>query len=121
MRAFRWIRTLLLLALIAFLALLLWGHARSHAEDMPWTKLDLTQPIGLFTGRKLAALNGQGAGCRALLRHAGIRFTPLPARTAGGSCGYDDAVRLRSGGAATIAWRPANLGTSCPVAAGLAL
>ena len=121
MRALRWIRTLLLLALIAFLALLLWGHARSHPEDMPWTKLDLTRPVGLFTGRKLAALNGEGASCRALLRNAGIRFTALPARTAGGQCGYDDAVRFRPGGAATIAWRPAGLGTSCPVAAGLAL
>ncbi len=121
MRALRWIRTLLVLALIAFLALLLWGHARSHPEDMPWTKLDLTRPIGLFTGRKLAALNGQGRECRALLGRAGIRFTALPARNGGDQCGYDDAIRFRPGGAATIAWRPADLGTSCPVAAGLAL
>jgi hypothetical protein len=121
MRALRWIRRLLLLALAAFLALLLWGHARRHPEDMPWTKLDLTQPVGAFTGRKLAALNGEGAQCRALLARAGIRFTALPARSAGQDCGYDDAIRFRPGGALTIAWRPADLGTSCPVAAALAL
>lgn len=121
MRALRWIRTLLVLAIIAFLALLLWGHARRHPEDMPWTKLDLSRPVGVFTGRKLAALNGRGAECRALLRNAGIRFTALPARSSGGQCGYDDAVRFRSGGAVAIGWRPAGHGTSCPVAAGLAL
>ena len=120
MRALRWIRTLLLLALIAFLALLLWAHERSHPEDMPWTKLDLTRPIRIFTGRKLAALNGHGNECRSLLRSAGIRFTALPARD-NGQCGYDDAVRFRGGGATTIAWRPADLGTSCPMAAALAL
>src|SRR3546814_2613059 len=35
-------------------------------------------------------------------------------------CGYDDAVRL-TGGAVEIAYRPAGLGTSCPVAAALVL
>ncbi|MGZ8997873.1 MAG: extensin-like domain-containing protein [Allosphingosinicella sp.] len=106
---------------MALIALLLWGHARRHPEDVPWTRLDLSRPVGMFTGRKLAALNGQGAECRSLLRNAGIRFTALPARGDVGQCGYDDSVRFRSGGAVTIDWRPADLGTSCPVAAGLAL
>ena len=87
---------------------------------MPWTKLDLAQPVGLFTGRKLAALGGDGETCRALLRRAGIRFVALPRRN-GRQCGYDDAVRFSPGGALALAWRPADLGTSCPVAAGLAL
>jgi hypothetical protein len=121
MRALRWIRTLLVVAVIAFLAMLLWGHARRHPEDLPWTKLDLSQPVGMFTGRKLAALNGEGGECRALLRNAGIRFTALPARGDTNQCGYDDAVRFRQGGSVAIGWRPADLGTSCPVAAGLAL
>jgi hypothetical protein len=111
---------LLALALLAFAAFLAWGYARNHPENVPWTKLDLAQPIGAFTGRKLAALGGEGEQCRALLRRAGIRFTALPPRRAA-QCGYDDAVRFTGGGALDIAFRPADLGTSCPVAAALAL
>jgi hypothetical protein len=115
------LKIFLFLALLAFGSFLLWGYARNHPEDMPWTELDLAQPVGAFTGRKLAALGGEGAKCRALLSRAGIAFTPLPARDAGESCGYHDAVRFARGGAVTLAWRPADLGTSCPVAAALAL
>jgi hypothetical protein len=116
----RWLKRLLLLALLGFGALLLWGYARSHPEDLPWTELGLGQPVGTFTGRKLTALAGEGAKCRALLKQAGVRFTALPARRQG-QCGYEDAVRFGSGGALEIGWRPADLGTSCPVAAALAL
>ena len=118
LRAFR---ILLFLAVLGFGGLLLYGHARRHPEDVPWTKLDLGRPVGLFTGRKLAALDGEPAFCRARLGQAGIRFTALPARNAGPQCGYDEAIRFRSGGSLAIGWRPADLGTSCPVAAGLAL
>ena len=117
----RRVKILLALALLAFAAFLGWGYARNHPEDVPWTKLDLAQPVGLFTGRKLAALAGEGETCRALLRRAGISFTALPVRDPPGQCGYEDAVRFARGGALSAAYRPADLGTSCPVAAGLAL
>ena len=117
----RRVKIFLVLALLAFAAFLAWGYARNHPEDVPWTRLDLAQPVGAFTGRKLAALHGDGEGCRTLLRRAGIRFVALPPRDAPGRCGYDDAVRFGRGGALAAAWRPADLGTSCPVAAGLAL
>ena len=117
----RWVKLLLFLALLGLGGLLLYGHARRHPEDVPWTKLDLGRPVGLFTGRKLAALDGEPAFCRALLTKAGIRFIALPARNAGPQCGYDEAIRFRGGGALTIGWRPADLGTSCPVAAALAM
>jgi hypothetical protein len=116
----RRVKILLALALVAFAAFLAWGYARNHPEDVPWTRLDLAQPVGAFTGRKLAALGGEGRQCRALLRRAGIHFVALPPRR-GRQCGYDDAVRLSRGGALELAYRPADLGTSCPVAAALAL
>ena len=120
-RPLRWLKAVLFLSLLAFLGLLGWGYSRNHPEDVPWTELDLARPPGMFTGRKLAALRDDGPKCRALLGRAGVRFAALPPRNAGEHCGYDDAVRFRSGGAVTIGWRPADLGTACPVAAGLAL
>jgi hypothetical protein len=115
----RWIRRLVLLVLLGFAGLLLWGYGRRHPQDMPWTPLDLTQPVGAFTGRKLASVHGPH--CRALLARAGISFTALPPVREDAECGYDDAVRLAPGGAAGIALRPAGLGISCPVAAALSL
>jgi hypothetical protein len=120
MRYARGVKIFLVLAMLAFLAFLAWGYARNHPEDVPWTELDLAQPVGAFTGRKLAALGGEGEKCRNLLRRAGIRFVALPPRR-GGQCGYDDSVRFSRGGALTLSYRPAELGTSCPVAAALAL
>lgn len=120
-RVRRLVTAALILLPIALAALLLYGHARRHPEDMPWTTLDLGLPIGAFTGRKLADLADEGERCAALLDRAGIRHTRLPARTGGPRCGYRDAVRFTPGGARSIAYRPADLGTNCAVAAGLAL
>jgi len=111
--------TILLIAFAGIGALLLYGHARRHPEDMPWTALDLGRPIGTFTGRKLAGI--EGGQCMVLLTRAGVRYTALPARDAGAQCGYDRAVRFAPGGSLAISYRPADLGTSCPVAAALAL
>lgn len=120
-RTLRLLKALLLIGLVAFAGLLFWGYARRHPQDMPWTKLDLTQPVGAFTGRKLAGLAGNGNQCRSLLTRAGIRFAALPPRGASEQCGYDDAVRFAPGGAVEIDYRPGGLGTSCAVAAALAL
>lgn len=119
MRWLRWLRRLLLLAFAAFLALLAWGYARNHPEEMPWTPLDLSQPVGAFTRVKLAA--SRGPECRALLRRAGIGFEAVPARRDEAECGWSDAVRLKPGGATTLDWRPADLATSCSLAAARAL
>ena len=120
MRLVSLLKTALVFAVLIFAGLLLYGYARNHPEDMPWTPLDLTQPVGAFTGRKLTALVGDGDTCGALMADAGIDFTPLPARSDGAQCGYDDGVRL-TGGAQRISYAPAGLGTSCAVAASLAL
>lgn len=106
---------------MAMLALLLWGWARRHPQDVPWMPLDLGQPVGMFTGRKLTALTQDRTQCLGLLDRAGIRYTALPARSDGAQCGYDDAVRFTAAGARAIGYRPATLGVSCPVAASLAL
>lgn len=111
----------LVLGAVAIGALLLYGHARRHPEDVPWTALDLGRPIGMFTGRKLADLTDEGARCTALLDRAGISYTSLPARSGGPQCGYAHAVRFRPGGALAIRYSPADLGTNCAVAAALAL
>ena len=39
-------------------SLLAWVALRDRPQDLPWTRLDLDQPIGIFTGRKLAGLIG---------------------------------------------------------------
>jgi hypothetical protein len=121
MRAARLIRAALLLVLFAAAGLALLSWARRHPEDLPWTRLDLTRPVGAFTGRKLARLADDPALCRALLGQAGIRFTALPPLRSSPQCSYDDAVRFGRGGALRIEYRPGDLGTSCPVAAALAL
>lgn len=108
------------LAIAATLALMLWSMARGRPQDLPWTPLDLGQPIGLFTGRKLTALTEDFPQCRALLDRAGVRYTVLPPRTGEGQCGYSDGVRL-TGGARKIGFVPAGLGIACPVAAALSM
>ena len=119
MRLLRLFKILLWVGLLGFAGMLLYGYSRSHPEDMPWTELDLAQPVGAFTGRKLAGLSGES--CKGLLERAGVRFNALPPRAAGEQCGYEDAVRFTAGGARGIDYRPADLGTSCRVAAALAL
>ena len=120
-RPLRIVKAVLLLGLLGFGAMLLYGYARAHPEDMPWTPLDLAQPVGLFTGRKLAALGDAPGQCRALLDRAGVSYTALPPRRDGPRCGYADAVRLGTAGALDIAYAPADLGTRCAVGAALAL
>jgi len=116
----RTIGWLVALVVTATLALMLWAALRGRPQDVPWAPLDLGQPIGLFTGRKLTALTEDFPQCRALLDRAGVRYTVLPPRKGDGQCGYADGVRL-TGGARKIAFAPAGLGVACPVAAALAM
>ena len=120
MRMLRLLKLLLLLAVTAFAGMLLYGYARNHPQDLPWTELDLTQPVGAMTGRKLTALRGDTEQCRSLLAGAGIGFQALPARGSG-QCAYSDAVRFAPGGSLNSAFRPSDLAASCPVSAALAL
>jgi hypothetical protein len=118
-RVHHFVRTIVTLCIVA--ALLLGGYAllRQRPQDLPWTDLDLSQPVGLFTGRKLAALTGDAAQCRALLDRAGIAYAAMEPGGAG-QCAYADAVRLKDGKRA-IALAPTSVAPSCPVAAALRL
>jgi hypothetical protein len=111
---------LVALAVIAVISLFLWNIARGRPQDLPWTPLDLSEPIGMFTGRRLAALGEDFATCRSLMDKAGIEYTVLPTVT-DGQCGYSDGVRFAIGGARQIDFVPQRLGIACPVAAALAL
>lgn len=103
------------------LCLILLGYAvvRQRPQDLPWTDIDLDQPIGLFTGRKLAALTGDRAQCLALLERAGVAHSAMQAGGSG-QCVYDDAVRLM-GERGAVALSPAAVAPSCPVVAALKL
>lgn len=117
----RGIAAAFVLVAVAVAALLVLATLRARPQDLPWTPLDLGEPVGLFTGRKLAALSGDFPACRTLLTRAGVRYTALPPRREGARCGYDDAVRFTAGGARRIAFSPAGPGLACPVAAALAV
>ncbi len=109
-------------ALLLTLLLLLYALVRDRPQDLPWTELDLGQPVGLFTGRKLAGLTDDFPACRKALDKAGVRYNALPALSeSNGECGYADAVRFIPGGARRIRFAPGDLGVSCPVAAALAV
>jgi hypothetical protein len=112
--AFGW---LFVLVLLAAAALFLRDYVRTHPQDVPWTRLNLTDPVGAFTGRKLTALARKPGECRALLVGAGTDDDAVPPVSAGPDCGYDDGMRLGSGGRVAL-YAPA-LVTSCPVAAAL--
>lgn len=113
------LRRLVILAGMSALLLIGYAMLRQRPQDLPWTDLDLSQPIGLFTGRKLAALTGDTRQCRALLDKAGIAYVAMqPGGEA--QCAYADAVRLKRDKGA-IALVPAGVAPSCPVVAALKL
>ncbi|BAV64245.1 extensin-like domain-containing protein [Sphingobium cloacae] len=116
---FRLLRWSILLAALLALLLVGWALLRQRPQDLPWTKLDLAQSVGLFTGRKLAGLTGDPLACRALLDKAGIAYDAMPPRGEG-RCAFRDGVKLKSDGEA-VALSPQSVATSCPVAAALKL
>lgn len=117
-----WIVLILLLA-AAWFGWREYQHmVREHPERFPWTELDLADPVGPFTGRKLAALTSDTRRCMALLDSSGLAETA--ASTLGSAepnCRVEDGVSIVSENDRSIDYAPAGLVTSCPVAAALAL
>lgn len=112
---------LFLIAAAALIAMLVLDHVRRHPQDVPWTPLSLADPIGYFTGRKLAALRDDPQFCRALLASADSGDVVAPAKRSEQPCGYADGMRLAKGSVDAIAFAPPGVVTSCPVAASLAV
>ncbi|MFN4041785.1 MAG: extensin family protein [Brevundimonas sp.] len=93
-------------------------------QDLPWTPLDLNQPIGMATSAKVArldvALNASEEQvevatetCMALLRDAGVQVSRAADRNEGGFCIVQGAVRLTGG---TTPLAPAGVVMQCPMA-----
>lgn len=115
----RWLTWLSILASLTAAGWFATDYVERHPEDFPWTELDLRQPVGSFTGRKLTALGEDAPLCRALLDRAGATYTALDDRGSA-PCAVTAAVRLREG-TRHIGLEPAAAGMTCPVAAALAM
>jgi hypothetical protein len=111
-------------ALLVLVALLIAGVVyvrhleRTRPQDLPWTPLDLTAPVGAMTAMKLQLLRSDPDMCRDALARADVGFTPLPDRRDTEDCGYQDAVTLDR---TRIGYAPTPVSTSCPLAAALVL
>jgi hypothetical protein len=109
----------LILAVVAVIAaLIVRDYARKYPQDVPWTELNLSDPIGHFTMRKLVRLRSNATLCRELLAQANSGDIAVSPRRRGLQCGYGDGMRLVASGKGAIIFAPA-LVTSCPVAAAL--
>lgn len=86
-----------------------------HPQHDPWAPLDLNDPPGWATQRKLAALRSDPAECRAVLDRSGIAFAAL--QPAGeGECRREDRTVLT---AAPLS--PARPAATCAVGAAFTL
>jgi hypothetical protein len=107
----------------AILALLLLGAAfvaarawlAEHPQHNPWAPLDLNDPPGWATQRKIAALRGDPAECRAVLERSEVTFAVLPA-AGEGECRREDRTVLSE---APLA--PAPPPTTCAIGAAFEL
>lgn len=114
------------LAIIVLVTLFGWRELqrmmREHPERFPWTEVSLGDPVGPFTGMKLAALTDEPDRCRGLLAASG--FAEVPYRQPAGvseQCRVPDGMRILPEDRRSIEFAPEGLVTSCPVAAALAL
>ena len=113
----RWSLDGLVIALFVAGALFLAGHGwlEGNPQHNPWAPLDLNDPRGWATQRKLAALRRDPAECRAVLERSEIAFTALPA-AGEGACRREDRWVL-----GVTAFAPGAPAATCAVDAALVL
>jgi len=106
-----------IIAILVLVALLAGarGWLAEHPQHDPFAPLDLNDPPGWATQRKLAAMRGDPQECRAVLERSEVAFTSLPA-TGEGECARPDRTVLT---ASLLA--PNGGPATCPVAAGTEL
>lgn len=108
----RWAIPLLIAAALALAGR---GWLEAHPQHNPWAPLDLRDPPGWATERKLAALRADPPACRVVLARSGVSFMAL--ETAGdGACARPDRTVLT-----TYPLAPTRPPTTCALAAGLEL
>ena len=108
-------RRLLVLLLLAALFVGARAWLAEHPQHNPWAPLDLRDPLGWATARKLQALREDVDDCRAVLGRSEVAFSALPAAGAG-ECARPDRTRLDR-----FPFAPAPPPTTCAVAVGLEL
>lgn len=104
------------LVLVVLAGLVFLWVQKSRPEHLPWTPLNLEQPIGYATHDKLVALRDDRSQCMALLEQADVKFRKIAASGLG-ECRADDQVRLGFGPPLRVAFAPEVVEPSCPVAA----
>jgi hypothetical protein len=114
-RGFSFDRAVILLFVLGAIFLAARAWLADHPQHDPWAPLDLRDPAGWATQRKLAALREDPAECRAVLERSGVAYTALPARGAG-QCLRDDRTVL-----AGAPLSPNAPPTTCAVGAGFEL
>jgi hypothetical protein len=100
---------------LSFLAVLLAakGWLDAHPEHNPWAPLDLRDPPGWATERKIADLRTDAPACRAVLERSEVDFTVLDA-AGEGACARPDRTVLTE-----YPLAPNSPPTTCAVAAAL--
>jgi len=91
------------------------GWLAEHPEHDPWAPLNLNDPPGWATQRKLTALRGDPAECHAVLERSSVAFAALPA-AGEGPCRREDRTVLGEGPLA-----PSAPPTTCVVGAAFEL
>ncbi|WP_347303995.1 extensin family protein [Croceibacterium sp. TMG7-5b_MA50] len=102
-------RTIIILLILAAVLLTARAWLAEHPQHDPWAPLDLTDPPGWATPRKLAALRSDPEECHAVLERSGISFAVLdPAGE--GTCHRADRTQWREG-----VFSPSRPVTTCAV------
>ncbi|MFC0204948.1 extensin-like domain-containing protein [Novosphingobium soli] len=112
-------RVLLFLLLLGCLLVGARAWLGDHPQHDPWKPLELSDPDGWATARKVAALRADRQACRGFLERSAIPFAALlPAGE--GACRRDDRKRLSAPAHLDVALRPGGAQATCAIDAGLA-
>jgi hypothetical protein len=112
---FRLDRALLSLLLLAAVGLAGRAWLAAHPQHDPWAPLDLSDPPGWATQRKLVALRADPDECRAVLTRSEVAFDVLPP-SGEGACRREDRTVLLD-----APLSPARAAATCAVAAAFEL